>query len=71
MIGRPSNDDPPPRGPRHIWTGDWLAESERARRAAEEAAARLEEEIVARQQAEAEAARAAEARRTGGRVERD
>jgi putative serine protease PepD len=49
VIGTPPSDDPPPRGPRRIWTGDWLSESERARRAAEEAAARLESEIVARQ----------------------
>ncbi len=38
VIGTPPSDDPPPRGPRRIWTGDWLSESERARRAAEEAA---------------------------------
>jgi putative serine protease PepD len=66
VISRPSSDDPPPRGPRHIWTGDWLAESERARLAAEEAAARLEEEIAARQALEEEEARAAEARRVHG-----
>jgi putative serine protease PepD len=49
VIGRPPSDDPPPRGARRIWTGDWLSESERARRAAEEAAARLESEVAARQ----------------------
>jgi putative serine protease PepD len=49
VIGRPPSDDPPPRGARRIWTGDWLSESERARRAAEEAAARLETEVAARQ----------------------
>src|SRR5688500_6905682 len=49
VIGRPPSDDPPPRGPRRIWTGDWLSESERARRAAEEAAARLEMEVAARE----------------------
>jgi putative serine protease PepD len=49
VIGRPPSEDPPPRGARRIWTGDWLSESERARRAAEEAAARLESEIAERQ----------------------
>ena len=49
VIGRPPSEDPPPRGPRRIWTGDWLSESERARRAAEEAAARLEMEVAARE----------------------
>jgi putative serine protease PepD len=39
MLGRRSHDDPPPRSPRNLWTGDWRSESERARRAAEEAAA--------------------------------
>src|SRR5919201_2156622 len=29
------------RGPRHIWSGDWRAESDRARKEAEERAARL------------------------------
>ena len=51
MIGTPPSDDPPPRGPRRIWTGDWLSESERARRAAEEAAARLELEVAERERA--------------------
>ena len=61
VIGTPPSDGPPPRGPRHIWTGDWLSESERARRAAEEAAARLEWEAAARQreQEERDAAQAA------------
>ena len=52
VIGTPPSDDPPPRGPRHIWTGDWLSESERARRAAEAAAAELELEIAERQRAQ-------------------
>ncbi|HEX8053152.1 MAG TPA: trypsin-like peptidase domain-containing protein [Thermoleophilaceae bacterium] len=51
VIGRPPSDDPPPRGARRIWTGDWLSESERARRAAEEAAARLETEVAERESA--------------------
>jgi putative serine protease PepD len=51
VIGRPPSDDPPPRGARRIWTGDWLSESERARRAAEEAAARLEVEVAERESA--------------------
>ena len=50
VIGTPPSDDPPPRGPRHIWTGDWLSESERARRAAEAAAAELELDIAERQE---------------------
>jgi putative serine protease PepD len=49
VIGRSPTDDPPPRGPRHLWTGDWLSESERARRAAEEAAAELERQVAERQ----------------------
>jgi putative serine protease PepD len=49
LIGTPPSDDPPPRGPRRIWTGDWLSESERARRAAEEAAARLEHDVAERE----------------------
>src|SRR5918992_5438601 len=49
VIGTPPSDDPPPRGARRIWTGDWLSESERARRAAEEAAARLEADVAERQ----------------------
>ena len=53
VIGRPPSDDPPPRGPRHLWTGDWLSESERARRAAEEAAAELERKVAEQQQAAA------------------
>ena len=51
MIGTPPSDGPPPRGPRHLWTGDWLSESERARRAAEEAAAELERAAAERQAA--------------------
>ena len=51
MIGTPPSDGPPPRGPRHLWTGDWLSESERARRAAEEAATELERSIAERQAA--------------------
>ncbi|MEA2474548.1 MAG: hypothetical protein QOE06_2463 [Thermoleophilaceae bacterium] len=54
MIGRPPSDDPPPRGARHLWTGDWHSESERARRAAEEAAAELERAAAERQTAVAE-----------------
>ena len=49
MIGTPPSDGPPPRGPRHLWTGDWLSESERARQAAEEAAAELERAAAERQ----------------------
>ena len=51
MIGTPPSDGPPPRGPRRLWTGDWLSESERARRAAEEAAAELERAAAERQSA--------------------
>jgi putative serine protease PepD len=53
VIGTPPSDDPPPRGPRRLWTGDWLSESERARRAAEEAAAELERTVAERQAATA------------------
>ena len=39
--GTPPSDDRAPRSPRNLWTGDWLSESERARRAAEQAAGEL------------------------------
>src|SRR5918997_1774875 len=64
VIGTPPSDDPPPRGPRHLWTGDWLSESERARRAAEEAAAELERAAAERQATAAQQAAAAPERHT-------
>jgi putative serine protease PepD len=64
VIGTPPSDGPPPRGPRHLWTGDWLSESERARLAAEEAAAELERAAAERQAAAAEQAAAAPERHT-------
>jgi putative serine protease PepD len=64
VIGTPPSDGPPPRGPRHLWTGDWLSESERARRAAEEAAAELERGVAERQAATAEQEAAAPERNT-------
>jgi putative serine protease PepD len=54
VLGTPPSDEPPPRSPRHLWTGDWLSESERARRAAEQAAAELERATAEREAATSE-----------------